>query len=166
MVGAWKNQAAQTKTNCNTGDHISMHKTSEIPPDLAKAYADANYHVTCSRAPFILRPEKFSPELMSLYRDNGTFSSAFLTAYNPLSNIVTDAENTAAQQALEAELTELGLTFLSGYGCDGDGAWPKEVSALVLGITFDTAKAIATRYGQNAFLFADDDAVPMLILNR
>ena len=103
---------------------------------------------------------------MSLYLDNDTFSSAFLTAHNPLSNIVTDMENTAAQQALEAELTELGFTFLIGYGCDGDGAWPQEVSALVIGIDFETAKAISIRYGQNAFLFAADDAVPKLILNE
>jgi hypothetical protein len=142
-----------------------MNNSSAISPELAKAYADANYHVADPRANFSLRPGKYSPELMSLYLDNDTFSSAFLTAHNPFSNIVTDAENTAAQHSLEAELVDLGLTVLSGYGCDGDGAWPKEVSVLVLGIDFETAKAIAIRYGQNAFLFAADDAVPRLILN-
>lgn len=143
-----------------------MSKPYEISPDLAKAYADANYHVADPRANFSLRPGEYSPELMTLYLDNQTFSSAFLTAHNPFSNIVTDAENTAAQHALETELTDLGFTFLIGYGCDGDGAWPKEVSVLVLGIDFKTAQAIAIRYGQNAFLFAADDAVPKLILNR
>ena len=46
-----------------------------------------------------MHPGEYSPELMSLYHDNRTFSSVFLTTYNPFSNIVTDAENTAAQQA-------------------------------------------------------------------
>lgn len=152
--------------NAIPNDQRAMNKPSEITPELAKAYADAHYRVADPRATFTIRPGEYSPELMSLYRGNDTFSSAFLTAHNPFSNIVTDAENTAAQYALEAELAELGLTFLSGYRCDGDGAWPKEVSVLVLGIDFETAKAFAMRYGQNAFLFAADDAVPRLILSR
>ena|SRR5579864_37813 len=144
----------------------AVHNPAPISPELAKAYAEAQYQVADPRATFTIHPGEYSPELMSLYLDNDTFSSALLTAHNPLSNIVTDAENTAAQHALEAELTDIGFTFLSGYGCDGDGAWPREVSALVLGIDFETAKTISMRYGQNAFLFASDDAVPKLILNR
>jgi hypothetical protein len=143
-----------------------MNNPAPISPELAKAYADARYQVADSRATFTLHLGKFSPELMSLYLDNDKFSSAFLTAHNPFSNIVTDTENTAAQHALEAELADLGFTILSGYGCDGDGAWPQEMSALVLGIDFETAQTISKRYGQNAFLFAADDAVPKLILNE
>ena len=142
-----------------------MNNPSPISPDLAKAYADADYHVADSNANFTMHPGKYSPELMSLHLGNKVSSSAFLTAHNPFSNIVTDAKNTDAQRALEAELTGLGFTFLNGYGCDGDGAWPKEVSLLVLGIDFETAQAITIRYGQNAFLFATEDAVPRLILN-
>jgi hypothetical protein len=143
-----------------------MSKFSAIDPALHQAYAAAFYCVNDPSAIFTLHPGEYSPDVMRMYLDHDTSSAAFLTAFNPFSQIVSDAENAAAQKALEAELTKRGFTWLSGFGCDKIGAWPEEVSVLVLGIGIKTATAISQYYSQNAFLFAAEDAVPNLILNN
>lgn len=52
---------------------------------------------------------------------------------------------------------------LPGFGQGADGDWTPEPSFLVLGIPLETAKFLAGKYSQNAFLWCPETAVPELV---
>lgn len=142
-----------------------MHLESAIDPDLVEAYKATDFHVH-NQPPFVLKVGTASPQLAQLYHQHGTTCAAFLTAYNPYSEAVGDAENTAFQHKLSRELTSRGLTFLPGMGQDNQGQWPGEPSFLILGLALDEAKVMGAQYRQNALVWCGEDAVPQLILLR
>lgn len=114
----------------------------------------------------VLRVGQHSPELAALYREHGAASMGFITACNPLGEVVSDAANADAMAALLAEVTALGLVVLPGVGRDGDPAssWPGEPSLAVLGIGRQQAAELGRRHRQNAIIWAGADAVPALDL--
>ncbi len=64
---------------------------------------------------------------------------------------------------METELRADGLLLIAGVGVDPTGEWPAEASVLVLGITLERAIGVGHRYGQNAIVWMDGDAVPQLV---
>ncbi|HEY0061096.1 MAG TPA: DUF3293 domain-containing protein [Telluria sp.] len=91
---------------------------------------------------------------------------AFITACNPLGEPADDAINTRRQDEFARMLTERGLKWLSGAGCDPKQAWPCEPSFLILGLPLPEAKAIGQALKQNAIVWCGADRVPQLILLR
>ena len=57
------------------------------------------------------------------------------------------------QRELEKQLSRMGLPYLRGEGRGETGDWPPEQSALVLGVTRETAKAVGRAWQQNAIVF-------------
>ena len=80
---------------------------------------------------------------------------AFLTACNPMSCPLPDAENASRMDWLRADLS--GFVLHEGEGAAPDGSW-REPSFLVLGIDERSASGLALRYGQAAFLFGERGA--------
>lgn len=78
--------------------------------------------------------------------------SAFITAYNPLSQNLSDEVNVRSQDALASELSERSLTFIDGIGMHSSGNWPSESSYLVLGLSLEAAKVLGSKYNQNAIV--------------
>jgi hypothetical protein len=76
------------------------------------------------------------------------------------------SENKLAQKALVRELEIRKVPHFLGHGADPLGKWPAEESRLVLGIELDEAAALGRRFGQNGFVWAANDALPMLVLLR
>ncbi len=142
-----------------------MPPESAIDPDLVDAYKATDFRVH-AQPPFVLKVDVASPQLAGLYGQHGTTCAAFLTAYNPYSEVVGDAENIAFQDQLTRELTSLGLTFIPGIGQDSQGQWPGEPSFLILGLQLAEAKALGVQYRQNALVWCGEDAVPKLVLLR
>jgi hypothetical protein len=142
-----------------------MAPESTIDLGLIEAYKATDFLVH-SEPPFVLKIGASSPQLMQLYGRFSTANAAFLTAYNPYSEDVGAAQNSAFHDKLCRELTNCGLTFLPGMGQDSQGQWPGEPSYLVLGLQLEEAKAMGTQYRQNALVWCGDDAVPQLILLR
>ena len=116
--------------------------------------------------PFILKIGKESKELRGLYDKYGYQTAAFLTAFNPYSEPATSTQNEAAHKHLMEDLSKKSVMVLEGVGQDSKKEWPPEKSVLVLGLTMSDARDIGNKFRQNAFVWADADAVPRLILLR
>jgi hypothetical protein len=82
---------------------------------------------------------------------------AYLTAANPRSQRLGEAENKARMVELQSRLTTLGYTFLTGDSVAVapalHGDWPPEPGLLVLGIDRRQACALAGVFAQNALVF-------------
>lgn len=134
-----------------------------IEADLLAAYMATHYRVFREDATIVLRIDQPSVELAHLHATTGVISSAFITAWNPFSRLSDFLGNEAAQEQLQRELQALGFRILPGEGADPDGRWPAEPSVLALGIDYDQACRLGSRFRQNAILYAGEDAVPRLV---
>ena len=137
-----------------------------IAQDKIDAYLVTQYRVAWAGAGFILQIGTRSADLAAVYRTTGTASALFITAFNPLGRARPDDENIADHQRLRAELLAGATLFAEGEGADPSGAWPAEKSFLVLGVDERDARALGTRYRQDAVVWAGPDALPHLLLLR
>lgn len=138
---------------------------SEIAAETIEAYCAAHYTVLTPE-PFILHVGEASGRLADLMASEKATCAAFITAWNPFSQIATGAENSAAQQSLLGDLSALGLVSFPGFGKDPSGLWLGEDSVLVLDLALEEARNLGIEYGQNAILWTGLDACPELVLLR
>lgn len=123
-----------------------------IEADLMQAYLNTQFRVETPAGQFTIRIGATSPPLDALLEQHGVRTWAFITAWNPGSRALSDAENHARHAALQFRLEALGLTVLPGIGEGPDGSWPPEESVLVLDIDRTTARDIGSEFGQNAIV--------------
>jgi hypothetical protein len=76
---------------------------------------------------------------------------AFITAWNPLPEVLSLDENVLRNKSLLTELTSLGYISHNGKGVSSDGQWQEE-SFFIENIDKITALAISKKYGQLAFV--------------
>lgn len=119
---------------------------------LYQAYRATDYRVHAP-SPFTLRIGARSVDCDALLSARGTDGAAFLTAWNPFSQPVPDAENRAAQARLAADLDMVCTTIFPGEGKGEIGDWPPEPSLFALGITEADATRLARAYRQNAYVW-------------
>jgi hypothetical protein len=117
-------------------------------PSLAAAYRATRYRVEHPDGPFVLRIGVRSRTLDRLLTRHGHHTWAFLTAWNPLSEITPPEQNAARQAWLEHDASRRWWPIFAGRG-EGDG-WPAEVSLLILGISEFDASSLARIYRQAA----------------
>ncbi len=137
-----------------------------IAPSTIAAFHATDYRVDAAPAAFVLRIGEHSPPLAALLRAHAAAGAAYLTAWNPSSTQAPAADNAAAQAALMAALSDRATRVIAGWGADPEGRWPPEASLLAVGLSLADAKALADRFGQDAFVWSGDDARPQLILLR
>lgn len=89
--------------------------------------------------------------------------AAFITAWNPFAQQLSDTENETRQQALKACLTHRGPAFIEGIGQHPGNGCPVEPSVLILDLGREAAKALAGQYEQLAFVWADQTGLPTLM---
>lgn len=142
-----------------------MFQDSAIHPSTIQAYLETEYRVY-GEPGFTLRVGQANADLLSAHKRQRVDCSAFLTACNPFSLSVDEADNMAKQAALAKELSRRSLVFLQGVGQHPSNEWPGEASFLVFGLTLEAAKALGSRFEQNGFVWSGTDAVPRLILLR
>jgi hypothetical protein len=127
------------------------------------AYRATDYVVEAAEGAFTLRVDEASAALATLHARRGVGGSVFISAWNPLSVPRSDGENDHAHACLLAALVAGGHGAIEGWGRDPSGEWPAERSLLVPGLALPLALALAQRFGQNALLYAAEDAVPRLV---
>ena len=91
-------------------------------------------------------------ELDDFLRDQGFSDWAYITAYNPRSELLSDDVNQARHNDLIQMLDVDEIPWLSGVGRNPDGSWPADPSVLVWGIDRATAVKIGRTFGQNAIV--------------
>jgi len=138
---------------------------SVIDASTVEAYRSTIYRVN-GNPQISLIVDAASSALLSLHQSANVSSSAFITAYNPFSEVVSTSENLRLQGLLAIELKSMNLQCLEGVGQHPSNQWAGEPSFLVLGIELDAAKRLGTQFKQNAILWCGSDAVPQLVLLR
>ena len=139
-----------------------MEKINPIDPTLWEAYEQTHFIVQ-STPQFVLKIGQYSEEIKQLFKHHSLSTSAFITAYNPFSQQLSQDENLERQASLVKEIQSRGLNLLQGLGQDPDHKWEGEPSVLVLGIALEAAKKLSRTYEQNAFVWCDESCTPQLI---
>lgn len=120
---------------------------------LVAAYGGTDYRVGLTDGPATLRVgmpwAAIDPRLTK-----GAACLAYLTAVNPASKQLSADENIQRQQELLGDIMTSGYRAVPGLAVADDGSWPDEPGFLVPGLPLAPARALAERYGQNAFLHA------------
>jgi hypothetical protein len=138
---------------------------SSIAPETVQAYRETEFRVF-SDTPVTLRIAEKNEALLGLYKANRSDSGAFVTACNPLGQLISEAENARLQDLLANELGRRSLNFIAGEGKHPVSAWPGEPSFLVFGLSLEAAKTLGKKLEQNAIVWCGSDAVPQLVLLR
>lgn len=107
-----------------------------------------------------------APEIERLLARLGGLSGSFVTAWNPLSEATSPAENATAAAALTAEIMARGWRCLPHRGVGDDPAWPAEEGWFLIDLDETTVLDLATAYGQNAFVRIERGSVARLVETR
>lgn len=140
-----------------------MLSDSTIDPSIVQAYLETEFRVQRDQ-PFTLKIGSVSDDLLEEHASRRVGCSAFLTACNPYSRLLDDAQNRQRQCELAEELSRRSLTFLPGVGQHPSNAWAGEESYLVFGLNLQAAKVLGQQLEQNAIVWCDSDGKPQLIL--
>ena len=138
---------------------------SAIPPQMIAAYEAAEYRIEVD-PPIVLRIGQPNEALARLMAGKGMSTAAFLTACNPLGQMLGVADNATRTAALGAELERFAPQVLPARGVDPAGRWPDEPGFLALGCPPAIIEALGRRHRQNAVVLCGVDAVPRLVLLR
>lgn len=135
---------------------------SSLPEEVIDAYLKTDYYVF-DDPPLLMKIGERSDDAIILMASLGTETAAFLTAWNPGSEILTDDENEDRQTGLLTEIEDRRLNYLVGYGELDD--W-REYSYLVMGISKEDAIRLGGQFEQNAFVWLDPRGIPELVCLR
>lgn len=91
---------------------------------------------------------------------SGFQNFAYISACNPHSNLLDDAENRRRTEQLASDLS--GRLYFAGEGADPAGDWPPEPSFLIPDIEPQQALLLGIKYEQNAILYWRRGGVPEL----
>ena len=142
-----------------------MFKDSIIAPETRQAYLQTHYSVF-GESPLTLEVGIANPALAARYKELKVQSCAFITACNPLGQLLDAGVNADLQAALASELRQRSLVFVEGVGQHPTGQWPGEASFLVWDLSLMAAQTLGSKYDQNAIIWCGLDAVPQLIVLR
>lgn len=119
---------------------------------LQAAYERTEYRVFAPDGTMVIQVGQLVPSLDVLLGEIGVEEWAFLTAYNPRSQLLEPSHNQQRQQRLRSELESTGLGVVPGEGAGLEPGWEPEPSFLVLGLDRDSALDLARRYEQHAIV--------------
>ena len=88
-------------------------------------YKKAQYTVF-TPSPIAFRVNQICPEIDQVMMKAKVTEAAFLTAWNPRSELMEKQVNDLAQNQLQNEFIEGSLPYLFGYGQDLQGTWKEE----------------------------------------
>ncbi len=119
---------------------------------LEAAYRATHFVVEDLRWSGVILVGESTPELDDFLRAQGLSDWAYITAYNPRSELLSDDVNQGRHDELIQKLDSDGIPWLSGFGRTPDGSWPSDPSVLVCGIDRVAAVEIGRIFDQNAIV--------------
>lgn len=134
-------------------------------PALISAYRETDYIVRAAPE-FVMRIDQPCAALAAYYTRRHIAAACVITACNPFSQPLPDAENLARQARLEQELQQAGWHWLPAVGRHPTNGWPPEAGCFVEGMSEEAASEWGRRHGQNAVVWCGEDAIPRLLLRR
>jgi len=124
---------------------------------LWEAYLRAEYWIGFPENRLLLQVGEKSEGLLRLASSLGTDfgqedSWAYITAWNPGSELKMEFVNRQKQEDMELFLRGAGYALLPGVAHDPSGQWPDEEGVLVFGLGWEKALLLGRRFQQNAIL--------------
>jgi len=124
-----------------------------IDPALIEAYQKTTFRVL---KPLVdLKIGQGHPHFDEFLIDNNIYTWAFVTAYNPFSQALSETENETRQQSLKEILQKEGLLYCEAIGIPENTDWQPEKSVLIMGISLQRAVTLAQDFEQNAIVFGE-----------
>lgn len=142
-----------------------VQRFMSVSCSLIRAYLNAKYEV-CTEPQITMRVNEFNANLLNLMMENNCNTAAFITAYNPFSNSLTQEENERRHENLLSIILEKNIKHFAGFGTDEADVWPQEQSLLLLNIGKPYSTELAKKFGQNAIVWIEDDAIPQLLITQ
>lgn len=134
-----------------------------LPAGLLQAYCDTRYSVLRNDASVTLRLLEDPPTgIAELLNEHSAQSWAFITACNPCSEALSDADNAGRHALLLQLLTAQSRPCYPAVGVADSGDW-REQSVFVAGISYAMARAVGTVFQQHAVLFGERDGPVELV---
>ena len=133
------------------------------PQELLAAYRATTYTARLAESVLRIRVGARCLRLDQELADRNLSSWAYLTAYNPGSKLLPDAENTVRHQELMRAVQSGGWACYPGTGVPDAPSWKPEESLLILGIERPQAIELASHFGQLALVWGCRDAVAQLV---
>ena len=122
---------------------------------LQTAYEQAIYEVYNGEDTIRLSIGECCPELDRIISTEDCPGWAVITACNPYSQCLSEAENRQRHQKLLKYLSGLQFTSLSAVGKDKYDVWTPEQSLLIFGLNRPQAIAIGRKFQQNAIVYGE-----------
>jgi len=135
----------------------------KITPGLYAAYLRTTYWVEARPEPIALRLGERSRALDRILAQHRVRSWAFVTAWNPQSQVLAPWRNAARDAELRQALGRAGYGWLPALGEGDDPGWTPEPSVLVLGMSGRDAARLGRRFGQNAVVIGKLGGRAMLV---
>ena len=132
---------------------------SSLDPKLLALYKETDYIVS-DDPPLLLKVDEQNDGARILLASFGVQTGAFVTAWNPRSEQLSEVENDERQMALLSAIESLRLNYLVGFGERDD--W-REYSYFILGASREIASELASSFEQNAYVFVDEAGIPQLV---
>jgi hypothetical protein len=123
------------------------------------AFLETSYIVQLEN-PIILKIGELPADLLALFPILETW--AFVTAWNPLPDILSKAENEKRNEDLQRQLLDQGYSIHKGIGISKDQNWSEE-SFFIENIQLEDARSISAKFGQLAFVYGDPKTGNQLI---
>jgi hypothetical protein len=132
-------------------------------PDLAAAYVHTTYWVDARPEPLALRIDEASPALDRMLSERSVSRWAFVTAWNPRSQLRAHWYNVSRHETLLRTLRRAGWQWLPALAHGDAGDWPAEPGVLILGITRAQAYRLGRRFRQNAVVAGERGRAARLV---
>ena len=120
---------------------------------LLEAYRDTRYLFVADGIEHDVRVDRRNPAAEAWLGGRRSIHAGFITADNPRSRRLTEAENAAARVRLAAAVRAHGFDAVPHTGAGLDGAWTPEHGLLVLDMPLDDLLELAESFGQNAVVW-------------
>ena len=133
---------------------------------LLEAYRHTRFIAQTEIGPLEIRIGQRCPPLDELLTGQGVSTWAYVTAFNPASNLLSEQDNIERQRQLGRLVSSQGYLSYSGEGIAENSRWPPEASLLILGIQRADAVQLAQKFGQLAIVCGAVGHAAELVLCR
>lgn len=137
-------------------------RESQLDHDLLRAYLETEYRA----GELVLRIGESNDGLRQTHAHFGATSSSFVTAWNPYGRLLPCSENRQRHAQLRKLVHARSWQALEGVGQHPNNGWAGEEGLLIFGFCLHRAEVVGRQFEQNAVVWADQDAVPRLVLLR
>jgi len=146
----------QAKSLTRDSDEM-IQKMRVLDPGLIASYLNTDYIVHIKGERIVVRIMENPPNaLKEITTPIATKSWAIITADNPYSEHTSTTDNQTRQNQLEQLLLTHKYQIFPAIGKSNDSDW-QERGFLIIGITYEIAKAFGTCFQQNAIVFGHLD---------